>query len=187
MDLVEGIRNRRAIRKYKADPVSRDVLEKVFELAKWSPVAHSLKNWRYTVVDEPHKRDRIVNIVSKNTTYLRDLLDQTDEETKRKALEYYPDLGGAPVLVVISADGQATEWNLKYVGLSAGTEIMVLMLSAFAHGLGMCAFSMAPWVEQEVKKELELGECDVLLGLAIGYPDESPNAPKHVAAPREFA
>lgn len=37
MDLIQAIRERRSIRKYKPDPVSDETVEMVLEAARWAP------------------------------------------------------------------------------------------------------------------------------------------------------
>jgi len=37
MDLMEAIKGRRSIRKYKPDPIPEDALQKIMEAVRWSP------------------------------------------------------------------------------------------------------------------------------------------------------
>jgi len=39
MELSEVIRGRRSVRKFKADPVNRSIIENILELALWAPSA----------------------------------------------------------------------------------------------------------------------------------------------------
>src|SRR4029078_11697580 len=50
MDLEQAIRTRRTHKAFRPDPVPRETLEELFELARWAP-AHNLTNpWRFPVV-----------------------------------------------------------------------------------------------------------------------------------------
>jgi nitroreductase len=50
MDVDEAIRTRRTHKAYGQEPVARDVLDELFELASWAP-NHNLTNpWRFRVV-----------------------------------------------------------------------------------------------------------------------------------------
>jgi nitroreductase len=50
MDVETAIRTRRTHKAFKRDPVARDVLDELFELARWAP-NHNLTNpWRFRVV-----------------------------------------------------------------------------------------------------------------------------------------
>lgn len=179
MDLAEGIKSRRAIRKFKKKPVPKELLEEVFELAKWSPVPPLFRQWKYTVVMNKKKRDNLVNFISKNTTHLRDLLQMMDEESKRKAEDFYPDLGEAPVILIISVPLVENQWDRRFLLLATATEIQNLFLAAYQKGLGACGVCMSPWVEDHIKEKLGLEDQEILCGVALGYPDEEPAPGPH--------
>lgn len=53
MDLNEAIRQRRSIRKYKADmPIPRDDIEAIIEAGCWAPSSTNIQPWRFIVVEE---------------------------------------------------------------------------------------------------------------------------------------
>ncbi len=55
--LLEMIRNRRSIRRYRPDPVARDVIETLLTAAIWAPSAHNRQPWRFCVIESPEPRD----------------------------------------------------------------------------------------------------------------------------------
>ena len=50
MDVEEAIRSRRTHKAFAADPVPREVLDELFELARWVPNHHLTNPWRFRVV-----------------------------------------------------------------------------------------------------------------------------------------
>ncbi len=179
MELKEAILNRRAIRKYKSEPVPREKLEELFDLARWSPIANFLRVYEYYVVSG-ETRDKVVEAISKNTVHLRDLLERAEEEVKEKALDFYPDLGGAPHIIVITIPYSDDEWERKWFVAVATLELMVLAYSALALGLGTCGVTCSPWVEKKIKEILKIPEeREVFCCVAVGYPDESPEPLPH--------
>lgn len=44
MDLYEAIKGRRSIRKFRPDPIPREVLERILEMATWAPSGMNLQN-----------------------------------------------------------------------------------------------------------------------------------------------
>ena len=50
MKIIESIRNRRSIRRFKPDIVSRDVLEKLLEDCRWSPSASNTQPWELAIL-----------------------------------------------------------------------------------------------------------------------------------------
>src|ERR671933_126451 len=55
MDLDELIRTRRTYKAYDPEPVARETLEELFELARWAPNHHLTNPWRFRVLG-PHTR-----------------------------------------------------------------------------------------------------------------------------------
>ena len=50
MELEEAIRGRRTHKAYAAEPVERETLEELFELARWAPNHHLTNPWRFRVL-----------------------------------------------------------------------------------------------------------------------------------------
>ena len=50
MDVDDAIRARRTIKAYVPEPVPRETLEELFELARWAPNHHLTNPWRFRVV-----------------------------------------------------------------------------------------------------------------------------------------
>lgn len=185
MELADGLKKRRVIRHYTDKAVEKEKIEKIFELARWSPVADFFKIWKFIVLTG-EKRDKITSLISKNTSFLRDLLMQIDETSRQKALNFYPDLGNAPVLILVVIPAIESQWDRRYLILAAGTEIQNFLLAAFDEGLGACGVTIAPWVEEKIKEELGLKDCEVLCGLTLGYPAEEPAATPHKKADVDY-
>jgi nitroreductase len=50
MELEEAIRTRRTHKAYGREPVARETLEELFELARWAPNHHVTNPWRFRVL-----------------------------------------------------------------------------------------------------------------------------------------
>ena len=57
MDTLEAIATRRSNRRFKADPIPQDVLEKILNAAIMAPSGKNRQPWRFVVVREG-KRER---------------------------------------------------------------------------------------------------------------------------------
>ena len=53
MELEEAIRGRRTHKVYGSEPVDRQTLEELLELARWAPNHHLTEPWEFRVVG-PH-------------------------------------------------------------------------------------------------------------------------------------
>jgi nitroreductase len=53
MDLMDVIKTRRSIRKYKSDPVPENVLNQILEAARFAPSSGNRQPWHFIVVKDP--------------------------------------------------------------------------------------------------------------------------------------
>ncbi len=58
----EAIRQRRSIRKFKSDPVSKDVVCQLLEAARLAPSGSNRQPWRFLVVTDPDERRKLRDI-----------------------------------------------------------------------------------------------------------------------------
>ena len=52
MELLETLANRRSVRKYKEEPVSREVLEQILEAACMAPSAENMQPWYFVALTQ---------------------------------------------------------------------------------------------------------------------------------------
>jgi nitroreductase len=109
MDALETIRLRRSIRKYKPDPVSKEVLKTLVDAGRLAPTARNEQPWEFVVVTDPAKRQRLADLA----THGKFIAD-------------------APACIVVLC--KASDYYLED-GSAATTQIM---LAATALGLGTC-------------------------------------------------
>jgi nitroreductase len=174
VDYFEILTNRRAIRKYQRKPVAKEKIEEIFKSILWTPVANFLRVTEFYVIKED-KRDQVVQLISQNTTHLRDLLMLADEVTRQKALDFYPDLGGAPTIVFLTIPHSDDPWERKWFLADAFLSVMIFLQAAYSQGLGSCGVTLAPWVEKEVKEVIEISDDkEIVCALTLGYPAEDP-------------
>ena len=113
MDVDDAIRTRRTHKAYGAEPVPRETLEELFELARWAP-NHNLTNpWRFRVLG-PESLTR--------------LKDASGEEAAAK-------LDRAPTLVVASVIESADAIQGEEDHAAAAVAAYIVLLGAHARGL----------------------------------------------------
>ena len=64
MDLMEAIKGRRSIRKYKPDAVPEEVLQKVMEALRWSPSWANTQCWEVIIVRDPNMKSELANTLT---------------------------------------------------------------------------------------------------------------------------
>ena len=143
MQIEEAIRTRRTIKAYDPVPVGREVLEELFELARWAP-NHNLTNpWRFRVLG-PEALSR--------------LKEAAGPEAAAK-------LDRAPTLVVASA-AQTGEAVQDEEDVAAATIAAYIVLLG-AHERGLAGYWRTPDVLRtpEGRRAVELPADEHFLGL----------------------
>ncbi len=145
---------RRSVRSYRRDPVPRDTIESLIDLARWAPSARNGQPVHWTVLDG---RDRMREAAALVADWFREvgvypeLVAAWDEGVDRI-------LRGAPHLVVVHASPQG-------FNPAADCVIALTTLELAAHGMGLGAcwagYFMAPAGAYDPVKEL--------LGLPEGH------------------
>ena len=53
VEVLEAIRTRRSIRRFKSEPVPPELIEKMLEAARWAPSSADSEPWEFIVVTDP--------------------------------------------------------------------------------------------------------------------------------------
>ena len=154
MSIMQLIKERRSIRKYRPDPIEPEKLAQIAEAFRLAPSARNLQRWKLYIVTDPAARERISNgSPTKNTM----------------AVE-------APCVLVVTGTTQDVMANGHRVDTTDGSiALSFAMLAAQELGLGTCW--MGYYTEDGIRKALGLPEdISIVAIMPLGYPDESPNA-----------
>lgn len=197
MDAVECIKTRMSIRKFKPEPVPKEVLMSVFDTARWSPSYKNTQTWEAVIVAGTKKDElskRLVEVFEKGEKPKPDIpepeswpshISMRIKELFRKRSEYFgidfsnPEyikkakianfrFYGAPHGIFLFQDASLPLWSLFDIGLFAQS----LMLAAHANGLGTVPQAFLTDYSNVVKEFLGIPESKrLVLGISIGYPD----------------
>ena len=158
MELEEAIRTRRTHKAYAAEPVARETLDELFELARWAP-NHKLTNpWRFRVL---------------GPQALQRLKQAADDPIAAAKLDRAPTL--VAVTTTQSGDPVMDEEDM----LATGTAAYVVLLAA--HGRGLAGYWRTPGVLRTAagRAALGLGDDERVLGLLhLGHPRQAPRVPE---------
>lgn len=189
-EVLELIKSRRSVRKYKPEPVPEDKLQMILEAAQWGPSGENAQPWRFVVVRDQKKREILAQIAGGGSgrrfkaEYISGEMEKRlskfkSEETRKRVYrrlisgEISAFLVNAPVVVV--GCSRLNAWDPPY-DVSAATQNMLIMTHAL--GLGACWLA-APIAdvrdELKVKKLLNVPKDYAIFNVvAIGIPDETP-------------
>lgn len=183
-DLGRIIQGRRSVRAYTPQPVSRDHLQHMLEAARWAPSPHGRQPWRFAVVTELARRQRIAQAMGER--WQQQLaLDNADPQIIQKRLDAsHQRILNAPAIIVPclylqdldhypDAERQAAEHTMAVQSLGCAVQNMLLM--AYSLGLDggwMCAPLFCP---DTVRAALDLDETLIPQALiTVGYAAKDP-------------
>ncbi len=164
MEFFSVIKNRRSIRKYKPDPVSDEDIEYILNAARFAPSWKNRQCWRYVVVKDKEKIEKIASARQKSQEWLRE----------------------APVMIVACADPDESghREGKDYYLVDVGISFEHLFLAARDRGLGTC------WIggfdEKTVKDAIGAPDnIRVVAYTPLGYPAEEKGEVKDRKSPEE--
>jgi len=174
MELMEVIRNRRAVREYTDASIDRTTIERLIEAAILAPSAMNLQPWAFAVL---LGRERIEGHAKRAKDWLLASLSQTAYDPSIRHMLEDPQFVlfyHAPGLVVILAKSSGTQ-SAEDCCLAGEN----LMLAARNEGLGSCWIGFArPWLDLPgTKAELKVpGHYHVVAPIVLGHPKSWPES-----------
>lgn len=156
MNVYEAIRERRTVRRFKQEPISREVLDKLIDAARLAPSAANLQPSEYIVVDKSSLVDRVFSTLS----WAGYIVPRGNPPEGEKPVAY---------IIVLTAREKT-----KMSGVSdAAAAIENILLAAREEGIGSCWLGS---IEREtLRKILNIPKhCLIDSVIALGYPHESP-------------
>lgn len=178
MDILSLIKSRRSIRKYLDKPVPKKEIEEILTAGIWAPSSMNRQPWRFIVVTNRETRQWLANESKKALLEFLNTLEGAKHYGEaagrfRKRAESSGDtlFYDSPVIIlVIQRHDTGSE-------LDFGLATENMLLTAHAKGLGMCPIGLIKPLNNSGQALEKLGlksDEKIILGLCLGYPDESP-------------
>lgn len=168
--VAEIIEQRRSIRAYKDRPVEREKLQRLAELGVAAPSAMNRQEWELRIVDSKEWID------SATKTYLAAVEGTGKADYMLRDPNFKNIFRNAPALIFVAAP------EGEFAGVNVGLLGENIMLAAVEMELGTCCLGSIQGIFAEPAladhlKSLGFSEGYRLsYALAVGYPDEQPEA-----------
>jgi len=171
------LKSRRSVRAYKKEPVAREVLAKVIEIAAYAPSGHNDRPVHWTVIEDPAELRRLGALAIE---WLRSVMAMMPDSDSGDALttKYFidswergedPILRNAPQLVIAHADLSAFT-----APADCAIAVSYLELAAYSMGLAACYAGIIPMTAAlypPMAEALKLPSGHQSFGaMLIGYP-----------------
>lgn len=169
MELIEGIKGRRSVRKYEEKPLPHALIAEIVDAARFAPSWKNTQCVRYIVVED---REKIQQIASEDCM----LNFSFNVKTAGRA---------AAILLLCVEKGVSgyekdgsfsTPKGEHWQSFDAGVAAEAFCLAAYAHGVGTCI--MGIYDEAKLRKVVELPDTlEIAALIPMGFPAASPSAP----------
>jgi len=195
MELVEAVTTRLSVRGYKPNPVSRETILEILNIACWAPSGGNLQPWDFAVVSGPLLDEIKKAVQEKRTTgpppprtgdvppmYTQRRVRQIEERIKsvggQEAYEKHMEARNirsaqfydTPVMIYIYND---KAFGTR-INLDIGLLLENILLVAHSKGLGCCVLGDSSAYADLIGSIIKLPDSKkIVTGLAIGYPDMS--------------
>ncbi|MFT4049582.1 MAG: nitroreductase family protein [Solirubrobacterales bacterium] len=173
MELTDAIRSRRTWKSFGGDPLSREELEQLFELARWAPNHKLTEPWRFRVIG-PDALDRLREVVASQARESAPEGADIDAVVSIAVKK----LERAPTIVAVSSI-RNPDPKLDVEDFSSSSVAAYILLLAAADK-GYASFWRSPGVLQSVdgSAAIGLGPGEEALGLIyLGKPGPVPPKP----------
>lgn len=174
MEFFDLVKNRRSVRKYKAQPVDKKDILKILDAANWAPSAMNWQPWEFIVVSGKLLKplgNSFRSVVEKMIYESEDNETAFNEEFVKFAAHY----GGAPAVIVVLTK-TSSEPNEKKASIeSASAAMQNLILAAADLGLGTCWMTGPLRNERGLRDILDIpDDREIVAVTPLGYPDKIP-------------
>lgn len=149
-DIMEVIRTRRSIRKFKAQPIDDEIIRKIIEMGTWAPSGLNNQPWKFVIIKDKELKDK----VAQQTRYSRIIQN-------------------APVCIGVFLDNSQSYNRVKDIQ-AIGACIQNMLITIHSLGLGAVWLGEILNKREEVEKILNVSsELELMAVVALGYPAES--------------
>jgi len=199
MDVIAAVKKRKSIRGYRPDPVPREVLEEILELASRAPSAMNTQPWEFTVLSgnalanvrrsnvgllnsgaPPSPECVVVNWPLESVYRQRQVnlakqlfrlmdIPREDKEKRARWLERGFRYFDAPTVIVVCVDRCLSESGPL---LDIGAVLQTICLIALHFGLGTCIEDQGVAYPEVLRKYAGIPDSKrIIAAIAIGHPD----------------
>lgn len=197
MEATECIKTRRSIRRFRSEPVPKDILQDILQAAQWSPSYKNSQPWQAIVLSGAKKEaltKMLLQLVDKDEASCPDLpapaswppaeaarIDRlmsrrakvmgvglNDLNALKQAKKANFGFYGAPHVIYLYQDASLSLWSLFDMGLFAQS----VLLAAQAKGVNTVPQAFATDYAQHIKEFLGIPKTKrLVIGISIGYAD----------------
>jgi len=192
-DLLNLVKKRRSIRRFKPDPIPDEYIDKIIDVARWAPSGFNMQPWEFLVIKKPELKRNIVDLISDIRPLTRNM-EQAREQWMGKPwrmtglTEKNMDYTTAPVYILLLGDPRTnvglpmfirhdenSRQMIYYSSLANAFNYMHLAATTLGIGTQWVSITHTGYVQSMIKQLLGIpAELEVFDMIALGYPEIKP-------------
>lgn len=187
-ELLELMRKRRSIRKFKPDPIPDEYVTKILEAGRWAQSGSNAQPWEYIVVKNQETKNKLAELWVPTRLHTFNIEQIRRPDMIHHALakpQTNPGWKDAPVLIVVCGDRRtmiASVLYMNFITTEGGpTSVFIKNMSNTVHNMHLAAAALglgSQWLsvdyvfEQDVRAILGIPKVlEIHTIVAVGYPD----------------
>lgn len=171
METLKSIEERRSIRGYTKEKVSRKIVEDILDCGRLAPSAKNRQPWYFVIVENDIK-DKIADMMIDYTINNDDTIERKNLGCASSVNPTANIIKQAPILVLIFRE-KNENWIVGD-NLSIGACVENMCLRATDLGIGSLWIRDTVYVADEVARMLGHKDMELNCALALGYASQSP-------------
>jgi nitroreductase len=178
MDVMQAIDSRRSIRRFKNDPIDREIIRTILDAGIKAPSGKNRQPWEFVVVTGDKVKEAVQVMREGIEVFKARFGSPGSAENSANIMEQ------SPVVIFIFNPGGTHPWQKKTVEQqikeivdiqSLGAAIQNMILAAESLGIGTLWICDIFSAYEELCKWLKK-DCQMVAALALGYKNENPPA-----------
>ena len=179
-DLLELMRARRSLRRYRPDAPPRPWLSQILEAATWAPSAHNRQPWRFVIIEKAAAKAKLAATMGGRLRRDLEADGQPRELIEADVARSYQRITGAPVAILLCLtlaemdrypDRERSEHERAMAIQSTAMAGQNMLLMASSLGLGACWMCAPLFCPELVAGALDLPSGWLAQGLiTLGFP-----------------
>ena len=197
MNTLETLKKRKCVRNFLPKQIPKEILERLFEAARWAPSSKNTQPWKIAVISGSRKIELMNKILKAfesgeqaKMEYDYDIDNHIDTELKERAVKCGADLYNSLKIPKVDKFRRLEQWKKNYISFNSpsviflfkydsenistfidcGIMIQSILLAATALGLATCPQASLGHYPHIVKKELKkFDKYTLMCGISIGY------------------
>ncbi len=164
MKAIEMIKERRSVRKFKDEKVSRELMKEIVDIARFAPSWANFQIARYTLIDDVEKIKELATDGVNGFVYNIDTLKNA------KGVAVLSFVKGKSGKLDPEVSDYATSKSNAWEVFDAGIACQTFCLAAHAKGVGTCVMGIID--DKSISKIVNLPEDETVAALIVyGYQD----------------